>query len=256
MTNPPGWYPYPNDPKVMRYWDGNRWTEAEQPTPQSQVFVAAARPLASIGGLATATQVGFGIFVAVTALSIYAGLNRISVVSDMIDDVDSVTFEKADQADKLVQVTALLQIALVLVIGILWLVWFRRCYDNITATRRRLVHSGGWAVGSWLVPFLNFVRPKQIADDMFRATSPTASVPGYVHLWWGLFIASGLLGRGVRAGDDSLSGIRTSDRIGTVADVVTLMAAIAAVAVLRALTKATSAAMQPPAPVIDDSYRS
>jgi hypothetical protein len=29
-----GWYPEPNEPSVLRYWDGTKWTEHLQPAPQ------------------------------------------------------------------------------------------------------------------------------------------------------------------------------------------------------------------------------
>jgi hypothetical protein len=31
MNIPPGWYPQPDDPRVMRWWDGSRWTDQIQP---------------------------------------------------------------------------------------------------------------------------------------------------------------------------------------------------------------------------------
>ncbi|WP_338890514.1 DUF2510 domain-containing protein [Rhodococcus sovatensis] len=31
-TPPPGWHPDPSEPGLIRYWDGNQWTEHTQPT--------------------------------------------------------------------------------------------------------------------------------------------------------------------------------------------------------------------------------
>jgi hypothetical protein len=55
------------------------------------------------------------------------------------------------------------------------------------------------------VPFLNLVRPKQLADDIWRASDPTLPaqvgaawkqqrVASLLHWWWALFIASNLVG--------------------------------------------------------------
>jgi Domain of unknown function (DUF4328) len=65
------------------------------------------------------------------------------------------------------------------------------------------------------VPFLNLVRPKQLADDIWRASDPALPprpgpawkrqpVPSLLHLWWALFIASNLLGwAAFRLGQDA-----------------------------------------------------
>lgn len=55
------------------------------------------------------------------------------------------------------------------------------------------------------MPFLNLVRPKQLGDDIWRATDPALPaqpgadwkqqrVPFLLHGWWALFIISNLVG--------------------------------------------------------------
>jgi hypothetical protein len=93
-----------------------------------------------------------------------------------------------------------LHLLLGLVTVTVFLVWFHRAYRNLpslgVATRR---FGTGWAVGAWFVPFLNLIRPKQIADDIWRASvagdGPNDSDPSLlpVHVWWGLFIGAGAL---------------------------------------------------------------
>jgi Domain of unknown function (DUF4328) len=63
----------------------------------------------------------------------------------------------------------------------------------------------GWAIGAWFVPFLNLVRPKAIADDVWRGSDPQrqprnylpedTSVPWYFHVWWALFIIDWIFSR-------------------------------------------------------------
>lgn len=51
-ATPAGWYPDPNSPGTMRYWDGSNWTQQTQP--QSSAFattsVSSSDPFASVGG--------------------------------------------------------------------------------------------------------------------------------------------------------------------------------------------------------------
>lgn len=87
--------------------------------------------------------------------------------------------------------------------GIAFIVWFFRAYQNIErlgACDLRMKH--GWAIGSWFVPILNLFRPKQIMNDIWRASDPAlpaaeargwrrAAVPSLLHVWWALFLISG-----------------------------------------------------------------
>jgi hypothetical protein len=68
---------------------------------------------------------------------------------------------------------ATLQLILLLITAIAFLRWLHRCYVNLVAVGTRdLRFTPGWAVGYWFVPILNLFRPKQILDELWRATSP------------------------------------------------------------------------------------
>jgi hypothetical protein len=85
-----------------------------------------------------------------------------------------------------------------------FLVWFRRAYSNVPATIRRPARFGrGWSIGAWFVPILNFWRPKQIGNDIWRAGDPeaignerwnTLPVSQLVHWWWALYLLAGIVG--------------------------------------------------------------
>ncbi len=87
---------------------------------------------------------------------------------------------------------------------VLLMVWLRRMYRTLTtlgvdATR----FAPGWAVGAWIVPFLNFVRPKQMIDEVWRGCDPdaphtfaasrAAPVPRTLHFWWGFWVLASVL---------------------------------------------------------------
>jgi serine/threonine protein kinase len=111
-----------------------------------------------------------------------------------------------DQAsgDLYVRVGAV-QAAWFLVTAALWLAWFRRAYLNLPALgARRLRFRPWWAVGAWLVPVFSLFRPKQVLNDIWRASDPdlppdqpaawrgrpVAEVLGW---WWLAFVASVLV---------------------------------------------------------------
>jgi serine/threonine protein kinase len=87
----------------------------------------------------------------------------------------------------------------------LWLAWFRRAYHNLPALgARRLRYRLWWAVGAWLLPLFSLFRPKQVLNDIWRASDPhlppdqaaawrrrpVAEVLGW---WWLAFVASVLV---------------------------------------------------------------
>src|SRR5207249_4328581 len=59
----------------------------------------------------------------------------------------------------------------------------------------------GWSIGAWFVPILNWIRPKQIVNDIWRTTAPerptgvqtAPDVSPLVHWWWGLWVSVGWL---------------------------------------------------------------
>lgn len=98
------------------------------------------------------------------------------------------------------------QIAVFLVTGIVFLIWFHRSYRNLRAYGAELPHGTGWAIGGWFVPVLNFFRPKSIANIIWKANDPElpipvgasweqVNVPAFVHFWWGMLVLSSLVSR-------------------------------------------------------------
>jgi serine/threonine protein kinase len=97
------------------------------------------------------------------------------------------------------------QAAWFLVTAGLWLAWFRRAYLNLPALgARRLRFRPWWAVGAWLLPVFSLFRPKQLLNDIWRASDPDLPpdqaatwrgrpVAGLLGWWWLAFVASVLV---------------------------------------------------------------
>jgi hypothetical protein len=87
----------------------------------------------------------------------------------------------------------------------LWLAWFRRAYLNLPALgARRLRFRPWWAVGAWLLPVFSLFRPKQVLNDVWRASDPDLPpdqadswrrrpVAELLGWWWLAFLASVLV---------------------------------------------------------------
>ncbi|GAA3048737.1 hypothetical protein GCM10020000_31370 [Streptomyces olivoverticillatus] len=57
--------------------------------------------------------------------------------------------------------------------AILWVIWFRRARLNAELFAPGTQRFGsGWAVGAWVTPVVSFWFPKQMANDIYRASAP------------------------------------------------------------------------------------
>lgn len=173
--------------------------------------------------------------------SAFAHVNRAHAIGEILDgsalsDADLVS------ADDLVQRVAAIGLGVLVLTAVAWILWFHRAYRNIgVLANRRLVYSSKWAIGAWFVPFLNLVRPKEITNDLFSAVADERldePVPGLVHVWWGLIIVASIVTRLVRFQDsDTLESFRTEDYVAVVSQAFDVAAAIAAILVVRELTR-------------------
>jgi hypothetical protein len=199
---PPNWYPDPQDPSRSRYWDGTRWTEHTHSLVAPTV-AATYQPLLTP---ARTLYFMFAVTLVLTVIALLSDWAELSLLGRILEDPASVSPAEANASDQRQGVIGLLQLLLYLGTVVAFLVWFRRAYSNLPALgAESLRFSSGWAVGAWFVPFLNLVRPKQLADDVWRASDPTLPaqvgaawkqqrVASLLHWWWALFIASNLVG--------------------------------------------------------------
>ena len=81
----------------------------------------------------------------------------------------------ARSSDHRQQIVNVVGFALLAVTAIAFIWWFHAAYRNSAARGTwKLRFTSRWAIGAWFVPILAFWRPKQIADDIWRASEPRA----------------------------------------------------------------------------------
>jgi Domain of unknown function (DUF4328)/Septum formation len=137
---------------------------------------------------------------------------------------------------------------------VLWLLWFHRAYRNVESFGSVSMRFGtGWAVGAWFVPILNWFRPKQIANDIWRGTEPEPPegepwteprVAPLVHWWWAAWLAGSLLGNlSFRLWSDArtLDAERAAVAVDIVAGISYVVAGLLALRFVRAVTERMAA---------------
>ena len=145
---------------------------------------------------------------------------------------------------------------LILLTAALFITWHYRLLRRLERSLSQpLPHSPGWAIGGWFVPLLNLVRPKQMVNDTWRATTPpeatTRRIPLSFHFWWALWLLSSLLtGIAGHLPGGSLDEIVARGKVAVAGDVATVGAALLAMVVVLTLDQ-RSALVPEPIPVAE-----
>jgi hypothetical protein len=156
-------------------------------------YLYAPPPPSRLKGLGTTTVVLLGIqaLLAAAAAAVSAwGVLSWSRVSGASADVRL----PADQADLLLM---MLRAPLGALTGIAFVAWVWIATRNARNAGARVRHAPGWALGGWLVPILNLWRPKQMIDDLWRASMPGVATgidlrfvrkPVSITCWWAAYL--------------------------------------------------------------------
>lgn len=153
------------------------------------------------------------------AISVEVMLN--SIYNDVLAGRE-VSADWEGQLGNSLQLISIAEVVLSLALMVLFLVWFYKAYKNLPALEAsRLEYTPGWAVGGWFVPFLNLVRPYQVAREIWIHSNPatlnqsrlrlTSVGSGPVLVWWLLFIGLRLIDRAMTSVDTThanLEGVR------------------------------------------------
>jgi len=179
------------------------------------------------------------------ALLVVALVDLIAVGSDLAEYRllgTDYTIEEADANDLRQFVVGVVQFSLLVLTAVLFILWFKRAYDHVEPLGGNRRYGTGWAIGAWFVPILNLWRPKQIANDIWRAGDERgdSSISPWLTLWWAAFLisnwASQIAGRRSLTGD-TVEELQTAAAIYAFADGIDVIAAVLAIWVVWAITR-------------------
>ncbi|GAA0336520.1 DUF4328 domain-containing protein [Streptomyces blastmyceticus] len=159
---------------------------------------AAAMPVGAADlrrGLRIALSVLLSVSVVALLCLFWARTEQRSAIQAVIDDgVGGSAVNDAEDADGYVAAAQLFYFLMLAVTSALWAVWFRRARLNAELFAPGTHRMGtGWAAGAWFTPVVNLWFPKQIVNDIYRASAPAGpqSAPkGLLNTWWSLWIGS------------------------------------------------------------------
>ena len=217
------------------------WRDRQE-TPTSE-------PFKSLKQLATWLIFLFSLSIAVDALAILSGISYLGLI-DRVQGGVQVFTDEISTIENRISVIGITQVVLWVVTAIVFVVWFRRAYRNLGPLGASwLRFKPGWAVGAWFVPILNAIRPKEIANDIWRVSDPELPptldgpalgrpVSAVLNWWWAMLLISGSLGRAAfRSADaETLEELSSGTKYGVAADVASVIAAVLAIILVKAVT--------------------
>ncbi len=243
---------------------------ATAPPPPGGHLAAWIEPPVRLHWLGRVAIAALALAVPATLFDAIVSLNYASTVDGLSDGSASVgDFQNAQD---LVEVTEVIGGVAVLVATVFFIAWFYRAYRNLTRLSvAQLRFRSGWAIGAWFVPVLNLVMPKQIANDIWRASSPAADVTTsawrslrvstLIHAWWLLWltaVAVAIAAAAVHGWDADDVLVTASDfndetlayTLSAIADLASIAALVGSILVVRDLTRRQDAliAATPTAP--------
>lgn len=205
---------------------------------------------------------------AVSLLVITIAVHLVAIAFDLLErgviaDIQSghVDLAAANASDTRQRAAGILQLVALVLTAVAFLFWFRQAYRNLPSLGvRKLRFKPGWAVGAWFVPFVNLVRPKAIANDIWRASDPEREPQGMrwiewpvsplLHWWWGLWLLAGFVQRVASRSSnrDDLSAQESADLADAAGLGLGIVAAVLAILVVRRVTDRQRAALAARAP--------
>ncbi|MEU6377748.1 DUF4328 domain-containing protein [Streptomyces sp. NPDC046909] len=225
--------------------------------PHAHLSPAPAVWLRSPIGLGWAAVAGLGAVIATDLFAIYADFVMYDVTGDLMGDgFGAVLTERADRADRLYAVAGTVQTVALIATVVLYLCWFHRVRVNAQVFDPS-GHSmkGHWAVWGWFVPVVNLWFPRRITLEIWDTSSPWGAPRphGLVNTWWTFWIialVSGRLAQSAGRRADTAETLHMAAGQTLFADVVDIVAAALAIAVVLRLTRMQNEkALGGPAPV-------
>ncbi len=183
--------------------------------------------------------------IALDVVAIESDLWEIAAINRYLDGADFGTGPIVS-SDHRQHVVAVLQFAALALTAIVFIRWFHAAYRNLSSlgvSEPRF--KPGWAIGAWFVPFLSLWRPKQIADDICRASEPelpdsSPRTPNYLlNSWWVFWLLSLFVGNAAGRAlfkANTLTGIRDAAKVDIAATAFDITAAVLAILVIRYIT--------------------
>lgn len=258
---PTAWYSDPTVPDQERLWAGECWSPFTRPLTSAAVAQDPAKPRSKPKSLTILGRVAsllLGLTIVANLAVILAEYEYIHYVNEILGGGHPALSQIKHAVDASQNAGIAYSLTLFLA-GIAFIWWFHRSYRNLSARGiTELRFSSRWAIGCWLVPFLNLARPKAMANDIWKGSAGIAQgqwnrwselpIPALLNWWWGCWIAGSTLsyiatrmvgdaGLNATSIQDALQQERTGAYLDQLASVVLIVGAVLAIVIVSRVSR-------------------
>lgn len=223
----------------MPEWNPYKPPSADVSAPVPGVAFAVAGVVPPRTGWAKAATVSLALCVLIAVVSLGAGWRYVSALQD-------VHGSDLEASADLLNATAIVDWVLYLGTGVCFLAWVAgasRTARSIDPSEIR--DTPTWAVAWWFIPIANFYKPYASLKKIWQATMrPSrlpegAGPPAVFPIWWTFFVIRLLLARLTQAmfNTGRVGELIDAAQVQMVYEVVSIVAALAAIGVIRAITE-------------------
>lgn len=151
--------------------------------------------------------------------------------------------------DERQQSIGLFQLAIGVLTALIFIAWTFVAYGNLQPLGALDLRYGrAWSIVGWVIPIANLFVPKQIINDVWRASDPKLEyssarwkgepVPVLITAWWALLLISGAVGRIAASGRAAIDAeeFRSSTQAFVASDALLAVTALLAILVVRMIT--------------------
>jgi hypothetical protein len=174
--------------------------DSDRPTP-----VRVEHPYRSAESLTRTLAILLGVWIVLHVVALFSGLAELDLLR-RAQGGEFVNPQEALASDNRQGFIALAVFVLLFATAIVFIIWIHRLYKNVPSLGMGPLRYGtGWAIGAWFVPIWAFFRPKQIVNDIWRASDNEDGyrsgsfegrpVHGMINLWWVMFLISARIDR-------------------------------------------------------------
>ncbi|NUM62129.1 MAG: DUF4328 domain-containing protein [Ignavibacteriaceae bacterium] len=157
----------------------------------------------SLDGLTKVLVILMSSVIFFSIIVIYTNANDIAYLNENNGYEDTLYYEENYFYNLAIIISSIVFIPIYLATSVIFLIWIRQAYRNLlTLQRKPNEFSSGWAIGSYFVPFLNYVRPYTIMKEIWFRSQPDYNLPDednnqfykrlssntVLILWWTFFL--------------------------------------------------------------------
>ena len=209
-------------------------------------------PFTSAHGRAAIVKVLLIVGAVVAGVSLLA--ETISLAFPLTDDQELADNPIGAVVLLIVFLVAILESLLYITTVVFFAVWLYRANGNLRAFNpwARPEYSGGWAVGSFFIPFVNLVVPYRAVKEVWQKSGPPdeshlyqPDAPAWFPVWWAFWLLAGFSGNiSMRLSFNENVSVSTATIVSIVANVFFVVASVFAYFVVDAIDKRQEEAIQ------------